>query len=77
MDAIWQVKYQPRGSTEVRETTVRIDFDAPWFSATNLDLWGCGKNAPSPKGAIRALVQDMATIVEMTPGYKAETLPQS
>ena len=68
-EATWPVRYIPRGKTEVLETTVRIDFEAPWFTATNLAVWGCGKRAPHAKGAIMMLVQDMATIVEMTPNF--------
>jgi hypothetical protein len=40
--------------------------DAPvLYYATNLRLWGCGKNAATPEGAIRLLVQDMATILDI------------
>lgn len=65
--ATWIVTYSPRGSTEVRTAEVKVDMSGAQFYATNLGLWGCGKMAYSPAGAIRMLVQDMATILEMAP----------
>jgi hypothetical protein len=66
-DATWTVTYIKRGETEQRTTTVRMGMDGAQFYATNLEFWGCGKMSYSPKGAIKMLVQDMATIVDMKP----------
>jgi hypothetical protein len=44
-----------------------MDATTARFTATELALWGCGKSAMSPIGAIRNLVQDMATIHTMVP----------
>lgn len=65
--ATWTVKYIPRAGGEAREAIVKVDMSGAHFYATNLELWGCGKMAQSPAGAIRALVQDMATVLSMTP----------
>ena len=65
--ATWTVTYTPRNSTEILTAVVEVRMDGAKFSATNLDLWGCGKGSFSPAGAIRALVQDMATIVSLAP----------
>lgn len=65
--ATWIVTYVPRNGKETLTAEVQVDMSGAQFYATNLGLWGCGKMAYSPAGAIRMLVQDMATIVSMTP----------
>lgn len=64
-----RVTFTPRNGTGHQIADVRIDRDE-WagevsYSATNLTLWGCGKSSTTWQGAVHALVQDMATIVEM------------
>lgn len=64
-----QVTFTPRNGTGQQTADVRVD-RSEWagevtYSATNLTLWGCGKNSSTWEGAVRALVQDMATIHSM------------
>lgn len=64
--SFYDVTYIPRGDTKPLLGTVRVDELGPnQFCATHLGLWGCGKTASTPEGAIRLLVQDMATILKM------------
>jgi len=61
------VKYTDR-SGKPGETTVEVSpahdsrFENGGFYATKLGLWGCGKVSDSVPGAIRMLMQDMATM---------------
>jgi len=50
---------------EVDVRTTTNEHGATVFYATNLRLWGCGKNATTPEGAIRILIQDMATVLQI------------
>lgn len=52
-----------RVEVKVEETTNHLGERA--FYATNLDLWGCGKNARTVEGAVRLLVQDMAMVLKV------------
>lgn len=66
--ATWTVTYIARGETEQKTAIVKIAQNSPaTFYATNLELWGCGKDAYSPAWAIKSLIQDMATIIDMQP----------
>jgi hypothetical protein len=72
MTVTYAVQYIPRNSSQVANTTVKVDGDAErGYYATNLALWGCGKTARTPQGAIQMLAQDMATIVN------AQALPDA
>jgi PII-like signaling protein len=68
--ATYTVRYISRqgvaGVASVRVDTTTDHTGATMFYATKLGLWGCGKNSSTPEGAIRQLVQDMATIVSIT-----------
>ena len=68
MTMIATVKYIKRGETEVKTTQVKVDHEqfGDKYHATNLELWGCGKSSPTKEGAVRVLVQDMATILSIT-----------
>jgi hypothetical protein len=55
------------GATIVKVDETTDHTGATVFYATNLSLWGCGKNASDPEQAIRNLVQDQATILSITP----------
>lgn len=63
----YSVVYVPRGKKGHDTATVTVDQDSydKTYTATNLRLWGCGKRSATPEGAIRLLVQDMATIVSI------------
>ena len=61
----WLVTYMARSGEESDTVVVVTKDEEGAFYATNLRLWGCGKRASTPKGAIRMLVQDMATILDM------------
>lgn len=68
MNATWTVTYIARGEIKQKTAIVEIKQNSPaTFYATNLDLWGCGKDAYSPIWAIRNLIQDMATIISAVP----------
>lgn len=62
-----QVQYRDR-SGKNGVATVKVDYSEydDVYYATNLALWGCGKNSRTIEGAVRLLVQDMATIVAIT-----------
>jgi hypothetical protein len=69
---IANVTYIPRKCGELQMegypvARVQIDYHAydKKFNATCLELWGCGKMASTPEGAVRQLVQDMAVIVKI------------
>lgn len=65
------VKYTDR-SGKPGETTVDVQpahdsrFENGGFYATQLALWGCGKNSGTVPGAIRMLMQDMAELTFCT-----------
>lgn len=66
------VTYNPRSVGELQmegypTARVQIDYHAydKKFNATCLNIWGCGKMASTPEGAVRALVQDMAIILNI------------
>ena len=69
MRQTWKVTYLARSGNEddceveVRPT-INEDNEAGFY-AVNLRLWGCGKTRMSPELAIRSLIQDMATILNM------------
>lgn len=66
-ETTWTVKFTDRTGKVQDTATVRVSqdgFDPSIFYATG--KWGCGKNASTPEGAIRMLVQDMAQILSMT-----------
>lgn len=62
---IAQVSYYPRGGSaagplQVAEVKISYsEYDKKYYA---MGLWGCGKMAASPEGAIRMLIQDMAVI---------------
>jgi hypothetical protein len=65
----YKVTYMARSGNE-DDAIVKVDATTdhngqPCFYATNLRLWGCGKNAATPEAAIRMLVQDQATILHI------------
>lgn len=56
------VRYVDRNGVE-GNAEVRVDEYRPGrYTATNLALWGCGKEASSVQGAVYLLVQDMASV---------------
>lgn len=68
MERKYGVTYIPRGGNDRSWALVKVSGDEQrGFYATNLMLWGCGKTSATPEGAIRLLVQDMATILSIKP----------